>query len=278
MQKHLFLAFMYAFLTLLEAEYTGGEVTSKVDYEGDTLRVEADDLMICSRNGHGQFLLGTITGSWAYLTDRDDVEGAQPECQGRKDAKCIMVCAPLGKIKKYTHMIRAKIRGEVQVDSGYAQLNTIKKLPYAKNSLKDLLQSGFIRYDGGFFRMGEHRQILNESNSIYLLEKCLGKLPGGTDLLFETTRKYFTAYAKEEGMTQQRVSDVLPALGWGDFTFRQEGVFVHAYPYSRHYRETTFPIIRGMLSGLLSNGGKQLKFTKAKPLIADNELQLDIRA
>lgn len=277
MPKQVFLVFMYAFIKLLEAEYTR-EAEAVVDYEADTLTVKADGLMMCSKNGHGQFLLGTITGAWAYLTGRDDVDGAHPECQGRKDAKCVLVCGPAAKIRKFRHMMNVKIRGEMEVDSGYVQLNMVKKLPYAKNSLKSLLESGYICYHGGFFHINDRRLILNEASFVYFLEKSLGKLPGGAALLFDTSRKYFAALGTDGGMTTQMISDVLPALGWGDLSFQDNGVFVHAYPYSKHYGHTTFPIMRGMLSGLLSGKGREVRFRKVRPLIAENELQLDIRS
>lgn len=277
MPKEGFLSFMDSFMKLLEAEYTT-KVVATVGYDQDTLTFMADDLLVCSKNGHGYFLAGTLTGAWAYLTGREDVEGAHPKCQGRGDKGCVIICGPDKITGGYPHRFSARIERRGGLDAGYIQLNRVKRLPYAKNSLKDMLESRYIAYEGGFFHMRGEKLLLNEASFVYFLEKELGRLRGGSELLFDTTRRYFIAYMKGSKTTTQRIGDILPALGWGDFSFVQDGVFVHAYPYSSHYKSTTFPLIRGMLSGLLSSAaGRPVKLRSARPMTTDNEFQLEIR-
>lgn len=274
LKKEEFLGFFESFMRLMEAEYAT-KVVYTADLDNDILTFNAENLMVCSHNSRGYFLLGAMTGAWAYYTERDDVEGSQPICQGKKGKVCSLVCGPYEKIKKNKGAIRAKmVKEPVGIDASYIQLNMMKKLPYAKNSLRNLLESGYVKYAGGFFHINGERLLLNEASYVYFIEKNAGRLKGGERLLFETALSHFSEHKEEKALKDGNVVDILPALGWGDIRPEKDAVMVYAYPYSWHYATCSFPLIRGMLSGLLSSPGARVRLKKAKT--ETNNGQLDI--
>jgi predicted hydrocarbon binding protein len=276
MKKEEFVSFMDSFMKFLEAEYSTS-VEYDLDYENDSIETRYENLMACRLNGHGLFLIGTLAGAWQHISGKE-MAGTQPCCQGRGDKNCIIRCGPAGAPgSPAVHGIKA---ADLRLEREYFALNKVRKAEYAKNSFLDLLQSGMFKYEGGFFQANGERFLLNEASSVYFLEMGLGQLKGCSDIIFKTSFDYFRNFRVGKA-SRHLIPDLLPALGWGDIMVdvKKGRAFCRSYPWTGYYARTSFPIIRGMLSGLVSAaGGKRIEFRNAEPSISADSLDLVLDA
>jgi predicted hydrocarbon binding protein len=274
MPKKDFLNFLESFMKFMESEYATG-ASFELDHEKDRFATIYKDLMICRLNGHGQFLMGTMNGAWEHMTGKK-TEAVQTSCQGRGDKKCIIECAPPSSFGKKEKVFNVKVPKNLNLEKEYFTLNTIKKAQYAKNSLLDLLTSHIISYEGGFFECNGDRFLLNEASSVYFLEKNLGKTKKGEKILFDSSYDYFMKLGKKKKSIKM-AQDFLPALGWGDIRADSSGkrAFCRSYPWTGYWKETKFPILRGMLSGIVSAyADEEVIFRNAKATISSGSLDI----
>ena len=269
-----FLDFADIFMQLIESEYST-KTTYKIDYSKNWFEAKYENLMICRLNGLGYFLPATMSGAWQHIVGVQ-TEATHPSCQGRGDSICTIQCAPVKNLKG-NEIFKIKTPTDLGLEKEYFSLNKVKKAQYAQNSFRDLLQAGIFKYDGGFFQYKNERYLLNEASFVYFLELAFAKLKGGNELLFNSAFGYFKDFGIKQGASAKLISDFLPALGWGDVFFdsANQKVICASYPWTKYYKDTTFPIFRGMLSGLVSSfAGKEVKFNKAKTAISGDSLDL----
>ena len=269
-----FLEFLGSFMKFMESEYAL-KAAFMLDYQKDNFVTRYKDLMVCRLNGHGYFLLGTMNGAWQHMSAKE-TEGIHTECQGRKDDECVIECAPLGNLSDKSKAFSVKVPKDLGLEKEYFTLNTIKKAQYARNSLLDLLKGRIMRYEGGFFECNGDRFLLNEASSVYFLEQCLGKTKKGEEILFNAAFNYFRKLAQGNSSTRM-AQDFLPALGWGDITVDASGnrAFCRNYPWTGYWKGSTFPILRGMLSGIASaHANKGIMFNKVEATISSGSLDI----
>jgi len=268
-----FLEFMDTFMSFMESEYATNAAYS-LDYDDDRFVSSFYDLMVCRLNGHGDFMIGTMSGAWQHIVGRR-VEGAQENCQGRGDKKCVLECAPPGLLKGKRKFGKA-VPKDLGLEKDYFELNTIKKPQYARNSFANLLEGRLFTYKNGIFECMGQRFMLNEASSIYFLETTLGALEGGNEILFDTAFDYFKGFGMKN-ISPDLVHDLLPALGWGDINVMVDAkkALCLGYPWTKYAKKTSFPILRGMLSGLVSSfAGKDIKFNKVVSTTSSGSLNL----
>jgi len=274
MPKKDFGEFMDTFMKFMESEYAT-RVTYTLDYEKDRFVSEYENLMVCRINGCGQFLTGTMDGAWEYMAGRK-TEGLHARCQGRGDKCCRIECARPGSHRDKGKVFKANVPADLGLEKEYFTLNSVRKAQYAKNSFADLLEGRIFSYKGGFFECNGDRFLLNEASSVYFLETELGKLKGGEEILFKAAFDYFKAFGLKNA-SSALVRDMLPALGWGDIISETSAkkAFVRGYPWTKYAKKTTFPILRGMLSGLVSSyAGKDVIFSNVSQHTSSGSLDL----
>jgi hypothetical protein len=239
------------------------DINEKINYAGKSIEFTFDDFVVCRHNGMGHVLSeGGIAGIWTYLNEDHTIEAVQTECQGRKDKACKVLAAPAEHLRKKGLQPHPKINLVSQKRGDYNKFNEIRNLDYAKNSLQELIDRGFFRYRRGLVKYKDDRYFLAGSSISYVLEEELSKLKGGEDILFSAAFDLGVSIARgERGECSKFISDFLPALGWGGFMLSQVQsnirVFAECLPWLASYETHKFVILRGMLSGIISEFAKR---------------------
>jgi hypothetical protein len=272
-----FLEFMDTFMKFMESEYAK-KARYTLDYSHDHFVSTYDGLMICRINGHGDFLTGTMSGAWQHMAGRP-INGCHAKCQGNGDRQCVVDCAPspLRKARGKKAVREPSMRG-LGLEKEYFDFNTIKKAQFARNSFATLLDGRIFRYDDGIFECKGQRFLLNEASSVYFLETRLGALKGGDSILFGAAFDFFKAFGMKN-ISPNLAHDLLPALGWGDINVSSDATkaICIGYPWTKYAKSTTFPILRGMLSGLVSSfAGKDVLFNRAVCATGSGSLNISL--
>jgi hypothetical protein len=272
--KDEFMSNAYFLVRYMESVSYGKRIEHTIDYEKRVFRIVMDDYVICRKSGLGYlFSSGGVGGLWSYVISDPGAEGVQTRCQGKGDKKCEVMCAPSGELKKLgLSFFRATETKDLGFDPAYGRINQIRGAKYAKNSLKDSIDSGFFRYTHGMITYKDQRLFLCEASFLYILEKELGKKGSKKlfDLAFSWGRKLASS-EKKQG-PENFMMDFLPALGWGDMLVRKTGsgyeVLADLFPWTKWYKDIDYSIFRGLVSGMISG------FTGKKTELKRFELSL----
>lgn len=280
--KKKFLDGFYFVMRYIESISYGRDLRHTMDYEKRIFEMKAKDYIVCSKNGIGYTLMdGTIGGYCAFAFSDKSIEGVQTKCQGRGDDECELICAPPEILKKRNlKFITSKNIIDLQIDEKYAQINKECETQFSKISLKNLIDSNFLRYDHGTIDYKNERFFLCESSMMYLLEIELKKISGGDKILFDVSFAWGVKLAKEcggEGIMsissgtppEKFVSEFMSALGWGDISifrkFEKYTVLANHFPWTSLSSNISFAMFRGIVSGFLSGLlNKKIMFKKVK--------------
>ena len=170
--KKEFLKFANWMVRYIETLYAS-KLSHKADCDNKIFEIKMYDYIICRKNGLGYlFSTGGIAGIWAYVVEDKTVEAVQPKCQGRGDEECKVIAAPYKTLVKmgYKPMRCTKLE-TLELDKEYGQFNQIRPTKWAKQSLKDLIDSGFFKYRHGQVTYQKERFFLCEASFMYVLEK-----------------------------------------------------------------------------------------------------------
>jgi hypothetical protein len=267
--KKKFLQDAYFLVRYIESISYGKNLKHEIDYEKRIFRLTADDYVICRKSGGGYlFSSGGVSGIWSYFVEDQNVEGVHEKCQGRGDKKCEIICGPASELKKmglkFFTMNNLK---NLDLGHSYGEINKIRQAQYAKNSLKNLMDSGVFRYSHGIINYKDERFFLSEASFMYIIEKELR----GKDLskLFEISYEWGEQLAKNEKKNEpiRFIQDFFPALGWGDIlVMKKDGkysVYVNYFPWTKWHKEIKYVVFRGTLSGIISGfEGKKIHLNK----------------
>ncbi len=280
-----FLKFAYFVVRYIESIYSS-KMTHEIDMARQLFTLSMNDYIVCSRNGIGHLLTeGSIAGIWAYVVQNMNIEGVQTKCQGRQDAFCEVVCAP----RDYFAEKRMKCFSEGRLDNlsirlpQYNNINCVRTSKFAKNSLKTIIDAGFIKYAHGTMTYKDERFLLLESSVMYLLEMGLKKLPGGLDLLWRTSFAWGKAFSGKFDKQDpcKFIKDLFPGFGFGDFFASAEGgkykITVGFFPWNEWADEVEFVMFRAMLSGIISGmTGKKVELKKIRKSVFSDGFSLVI--
>ena len=263
------------------------EIKHTIDLKLKKFEADLQDYIICKKSGHGDIMSsGGITGIWSYMMDDPTIEGVQTTCMGRGDKKCHVVCST----PQVLESMGLKYFVETDMPRNaftaiYQEMNAVRPLEYAKNSLEELLSTDFWEYpQGGILEFkGEHRFFICDAHLMYFLESELNKLPEGDKILFEASYDFGKNLARKSGEThyQDFMMDLLPALGYGDLLviseFGKFKVVSSFFPWAEYFTELKFTLFRGICSGMLSGfTGNKVILDKIEASIADGYLNLVI--
>mgnify|MGYP006282884515 CR=1 FL=1 len=258
--KKKFKKFAYFFTRYIESLYSSG-IEEEIDFDNKLYKLNAKNYVVCRKNGLGYlFSSGGIAGIWSYVNKNEDIEGVQIKCEGRGDDHCEVICAPKEVLKnKNLDFNEAEIDEEyVKLSKDYKAFNKIREARHTENSLKDLMDIGFFEYSDGKISHNEKRYILSEASLVYFLGMECSKHEDGEDKLFKLSFDHGKQLAEGEDCEdiENFVQEYLSACGWGDtFIKKKDGnyiVYGYLFPWTRFWNETSFPIYRGIISGLLS--------------------------
>ncbi|MEF8880104.1 MAG: hypothetical protein V5A64_06930 [Candidatus Thermoplasmatota archaeon] len=258
----------------------------KTNFDEKTLFLSFEDYVVCRHNGYGYILTeGGSAGLWSYLMQDKSIEAIQLECEGRENDKCNILCESSDKlIEKIDERFYKELElPEKRLNESYKAMNEIRPSSYSNNSMKDLINSNFFRYEGGSFFYNGNRFFGCESHILYLLEKEISKLEEGEKIIFETCFEYGKTLRRTYSDTDYSgfLTDFFPAIGFGDITVlsqKEPTVASIYYPWTRFSEESNFIIFRGILSGFVSDAtGEKVIFDTYETDI-NNYLTLTIKS
>lgn len=255
--------FAYFFVRYIEGTYAK-RIDHKIDMSKKLLKLNADKYIVCSKNGLGYiFSEGSTAGIWSYAFQDYTIEAVQTKCQGRGDKECEIICAPAKTLKKMNlKFLEERNLSELDFEDSYKEMNKIRKTTYAKNSLEDLINSGFLKYSHGVVNYNYERFFLCEASFMYFLEKELRKLKGADKILFDVSFNWGKMLVQKEKKQDfgKFIMDFMSALGWGDIlVLKEKGkykVIIDYFPWTKFASDINFIMFRGMISGILSTDRK----------------------
>lgn len=268
-----FSSFVYFLVKYVEGTWAGG-LSHKIDMENKTFQLEMKDYIVCRKNSLGYLLsAGGIAGIWAYMMQDPEVEAVQPKCQGAGNDGCLVIAAPYKSLEKMGFKpTRAKAQETMDLDMEYVRFNKPAPTKWAKHSVRSLIDFGFFEYSRGQVTYKGERFFFCEASFMYLLERELKKVRGGTGKLWDVSFGFGKRLAKISGKQNpcKFIGDLFPAIGFGDVlaVVAKDGeyeVFANYFPWLRWAGEIDFVMFRGMLSGVISgftNRETELKMVK----------------
>lgn len=266
-------------LLLFIAGTYGADVTYEFDLETKVNVFSFSEYIVCQKNGIGEiFLSGSSTGMTAWVLQDNTIEGVQTECVGRGGKRCSILLAPPQKIRELGYIpFEVPELLDINITPEYLDYNQPKPTESSKTSLNSLIAEKTLSFNDGKIRF--HNQIFFECDIhyIYILEH----LHKDDDLLLKLSKDYFKQVGKEIGekLSREYISNLLGAMGWGDITiYSKDQIYIKNYPYTSLYTQTTYPLIRGILSGLLTTlYNEDINLPKAETQLENKNFSLIIR-
>ncbi len=255
--------FAYLFVRYCEGVFAS-KASHELDLKTGEFQINFTDYIVCRHNGHGQLMAeGGSAGIWSYVMQDKSFEAVQTECQGRGDSRCSVFCAPQDKIKGVTNnfFIETDLSDRL-FDASYKALNEIRNTKYAKNSLRRLIDLGFYEFKHGILSYKKMRFFPIEAHLLYILENEILKLEKGEQILFDICYNFGKDLQVLYGDVdyQQFILDFFPGLGFGEIIeldIERHLIAAIYYPWTVYSEISKFIILRGVLSGFLSNALKK---------------------
>ncbi len=279
------LQFAYFIVRYIESIYSS-RIRHEIDIGSRLFKMSMRDYIVCRKNGMGHMLTeGSIAGIWSYVVQNANVEGVQLKCQGRGDAECEVMCAPAAYLKKngIKFLRETGLEGLETKLPEYNSINAVREARFAKNSLKSIIDGGFIKYSHGTMNYMDERFLLIESSVMYLLEMEMKKAERGLEILWSTGfdwgRNFARKFKKQDSF--KFINDLFPGFGFGDFFARPEKgrckIDVAFFPWAEWVNDVDFTMFRAMLSGIISGmTGKTVELKKIKKTVSRDGFSLAI--
>jgi len=235
-----------------------------------------DDFIVCSKSGIGEIITsGSAAGIWSWLYGDKSIEGIQVKCVGRGDERCkLIVSKPKVfeknnySFKKCTELI------DIDMDNFYIEYNKPRKEEYSEYSLEEIIEVGIIYFKDNELLFKEKRISELDIHYVYYLEHFYDNI-----LLYEVTKKFYKKIGDiiGEQLNEQYISNLMGALGWGDICMDDlTRILINNYPYTALHNKSSFPLIRGIMAGLISSLlKKDVNYVKTEKLI-DNTFNIII--
>jgi hypothetical protein len=269
--------YMRLILLFIAGTY-GSDLAYELDVERKIHRFSFTEYVVCKKNGIGEiFFSGSATGIADWVQQDTQLEGTQIECIGRGDKRCTLLVALPEKIKElgYTAFEVPELL-EVKMTEEYFQFNKPLPTKSVKSSLNELIANKIMTFDNLKLLFNNKRFFECDCHYVYILEH----LYQDDETLFNVSFHFYKQLGEEirDKLTKEYISDFLGAIGWGDIIiYSKENVYINHYPYTTLYNKTTYPIIRGMLSGFLTALYQEdIRLLKAEPYVDSNTFSLII--
>lgn len=250
--------FIFFLVRYIEGTYAS-DATHELDLKNKTFKIKLKNYIVCRHDGIGLVMTdGGIAGIGAWLYDDTSVEGVQTKCQGRGDDECEVMCASADKLGAVSKSVLSQTDlPRYTFDEEYEVRNRIREATYAKNSFKTMLDNRFFGYEKGILLYKGKRLFLDDSHILFILEKEISQLPNGKEALFEAAfdegKEIATSYGG--GDWGIFITDYLSSNGFGDVAIldnKDPKIGIIYYPWTKFSDGSEYIIIRGFLSGILS--------------------------
>lgn len=274
--------FLYLFVKYAESMWSK-EITYEHNLKDGIFELNMDNYIICRKNGLGHVLTeGAVVGFWCFMNNSKNIEGVQTKCQGRGNKLCHLVCAPKDilkqrKIKYFTvdNFSVPKLGKEHDI------LNKIRDTTSNNLSFRNLIDSKIVDYSKGVINFKGNRHFLCEASLFYILEKELIKIKGSDRILFKTSFDFGKKLSSsiEDDNKIKFIMNYMSSMGWGDIKIikRKNKFFVISdyFPWTIFYKDISFIIFRGLISGLLSGcSNRNVKLNKIRKDLRDGYFKL----
>jgi hypothetical protein len=263
------------------------KISSDIDFSLKKFSFTAKDFAICRYDGIGKiFTEGGIAGMCSYLNDDISVEATQIRCQGRGDKECEVISAPEKYLlDKHLNYFKERDLTVSDFDNVYESINKIMPTQFARNSLRQLIDSGVFKYSKGLLTFKDERFINTDAHLLYILENETSKLKGGEETLFKASFNYGKEFVHKvsDSNYSKFLSDFMPALGWGDLYVSKDGarsykVFSNYFPWTKFSSKSRYTVFRGLMSGILSSfENKDILFKKVNQGTSSGFLSIQLR-
>ena len=261
--------FYYYLVRYIESTYAH-RLTHQIDTKHKFVSMSLDGYICCSENGLGYIMTdGGVAGICAFLFNEPKIEGIQTTCQGRGDKLCTLLCGPPDVLStKGVEIFTETDLSGLNILPEYNKINSLRESRYTSKSLRELLDSKLLKYKGGFITGPSGRYSLIEASLMYIMELELSKL--NPNLLFEISKDFGQSLVYKKMSDDELfvyLSCFVSAMGFGDFMLlRKSGHFsftCRSFPWTRFSDRSTYSLIRGIVSGVLSEGlSEDISFNK----------------
>lgn len=245
----------------IASKFVEGTYASNIDQKTSVSKQTVDyalkNFVICDKLGYDFFLAsGGAAGVIAWILQNPDIEGylydSTFDKEGVNTSK--VLCGPSRTLKsKYG----AGVYSERYVDDlqqnpmEYEAFNKDVDIQH-KKSFQTYLDANYFTYKKGIISHGKERFFLLEVTGMYLLEKGLRE--DMKPLLFDSAFDLGSRVFHESDTLG--IMEILSALGWGEVLIlpssKKIKVIIKHFPWTKHYKDIDYLLIRGMLSGFFS--------------------------
>ncbi|MFA5246405.1 MAG: hypothetical protein WC408_00760 [Candidatus Micrarchaeia archaeon] len=247
-------------IKFVEGTYAA-RITQTIDLSRNRVDCVFTNFAICEKINFDYYIAaGGGAGVIAWILQDPSIEGIVYDGKQEGDKHvCKVTYAPskvlLETFKPEEVFIENDVSGLEPDTASYRALNAEVDFGAGK-SFQSYLNSKIFSYSEGKIMYSNQRFFLAEATALYLLEKYLDTESKKIleDAAFSTGFDIFGTFANGNLLA---VSEVLTALGWGKITIlgsktNMKLVLEH-YPWTKYYNDVDFCIIRGLLSGAISN-------------------------
>lgn len=260
------------------------EIRQTIDVKKSTVDYSLRNFVICRKLGYDFFIAsGGAAGFIAWLLQDQSIEAYNYDNESDGDTHtCKIKCAPFESLKGTD----ADLFQETNLDNlaqdvpAYNKFNEEAKIAYTK-SFSDYLDAKIFNYENGIITLNSNgeRFFLMEVSGLYLLEFELKKrkMDGEIfDVAYSVGKNLFGEFSTNAGS----VAELAAGLGWGELVLMPQSknkiqLIMNHFPWTSWYKDIDFVIMRGLLSGILSNVYKrEVKLNKPIKDMNNNYLAL----
>lgn len=267
----------------IEGTYAS-KISETIDVEQKIVDYELENFAVCRKLGYDHFFAtGGAAGLIAWILQDKNIEGMLYDSRFIKGTHfCKVKCAPpkiLSKEFNEEIFCETNLDGLANDMLVYQMFNKETDIEN-KKSFQNFLNAKIFNYSNGIIMYKQtERFFLMEVSGMFLLEMGLTNNRMKQimfDSAFSTGQKLF---GKIDSSNLMGIMDILAALGWGEVRILQSvgdiKVLISHFPWTKHYKDINFLLIRGILSGIFSNRcGKKIIFKKPKIDISKGHLAL----
>lgn len=245
----------------IEGTYAS-DISCDIYMDKSKVKYSLKNFVVCNKLGYGYFLpLGAAAGMISYLMNNDKIEGVQTKCQGAREERCTLIYEPIEELKKEIKKFKIFTESNLknlEIDSAYQSMNSIRKTENSNYSFQQFIDSGTFSFKEGIIMNNFQRYFIYEISGIYMLEKELQEDNEMKKILFEAAYETGKEILKnnESWSSLESLNDLLTSFGWGDVLILEKNkkyvVDIKYFPWTKFYESADFIFVRGLLSGLLS--------------------------
>jgi hypothetical protein len=234
------------FLKLIKNIWGEELITTNLSFDNKKVEFQFKNFVVFRKNGLGYFICdGAGTGLFDFFVDDDKCEGVRTVLNKKEFLVDVSYTDFYLPVREYAL--------DLKESSMFNKIVIVNK-----NSLKELLNSGFVTYKRNSFFVGDSCFFQCDISLLYILEFEFNN-KGWNDLLFNSafnfSKNLFSTILNHFSTKNEKLifaSNFLTVLGLGDVDFLQDKVVCRFFPFHSLARKIDFDLFRGIFSGVLS--------------------------